>query len=514
MTSNKIIINLLPHEKIWSGAVKEGHLMPFSGSYSYDFYANNNYNQLQPILISNRGLYVWSEEPFSFRIENQTLTLADPFNMVKHGRTGNSLKEAESYVSQNFFPPSGEIPDPILFSQPQYNTWIEMTYYHSQQKVMEYAKGIINSGLPPGVLMIDESWQEDYGVWDFHSGRFPDPKQMVADLHAMGFKIMLWVVPFISPDKFLVLDELLQKKALLLDRESGYSYNEAKKPAIIQWWNGYSACLDFSSHAAIKWFERQLQLLVEKYGIDGFKFDGGDMNFYPDYALSMGAVHPNEHCRLYAEIGLKYALNEYRACWKMGGKPLAQRLHDKLHSWEDLQKIIPHMVAEGLAGYPFSCPDMIGGGDWTSFMPGKNIDQELVVRSAQCHALMPMMQFSVAPWRVLSEPYLSALKKAVEIRASYKELILNLAENSAKTGEPLISNLEYRFPNQGLEFIHDQFMLGDSIMVAPMVTKGKTRKIFFPEGTWKSDEGTLYQGDREYTIEVKLDQLPVYEFIK
>ncbi len=514
MTENIINISLLPGERIWSGAIKEGHLMPFAKTYSFDFYANNNYNQLQPLLLSNKGLYVWSEEPYSFALENEMLILTDPYHLVKHGRKGNTLKESADYSSAHFFPPDGEIPDPDLFSQPQYNTWIEMTYFHTQEKVMEYAKGIINNGMPPGVLMIDESWQEDYGVWDFHSGRFPHAEQMVSDLHEMGFKIMLWVVPFISPDKFLVLDELLKKKALLLDRESGYSYHEAKKPAIIPWWNGYSACLDFSSPAANEWFNEQLQKLTERYGIDGFKFDGGDMNFYPDDALSMKGVHPNEHCRLYAELGLKYPLNEYRACWKMGGKPLAQRLHDKQHSWEDLQKLIPHMVAEGLAGYPFSCPDMIGGGDWTSFMPGKDLDQELVVRSAQCHALMPMMQFSVAPWRILDDPYLSALKKAVEIRSSHKEIILNLVKKAAKTGKPVVTNLEYHFPNRGLEGINDQFMLGDKIMVAPVVSKGKYREIVFPEGKWKSDDGTFFDGGRCYPIEVKLEKLPVYDLLK
>ena len=109
------------------------------------------------------------------------------------------------------------MPDKRLFSAPQYNTWIEMTYYHSQERVLAYARGIIESGLPPGVLMIDESWQESFGQWEFHSGRFPDPKGMVDELHQMGFKVMLWVVPFITPDRHLLWSGLVEKKALLMD---------------------------------------------------------------------------------------------------------------------------------------------------------------------------------------------------------------------------------------------------------------------------------------------------------
>ena len=80
-----------------------------------------------------------------------------------------------------------------------------------------------------------------------------------------------------------------------------------------------------------------------------------------------------------------------------------QRLSDKDHSWSDLQNLIPDIVAQGLMGYAYVCPDMIGGGQWMAFREGAVVDQELVVRSAQVHALMPMMQFSVAPWRVLSQ---------------------------------------------------------------------------------------------------------------
>ncbi len=60
-------------------------------------------------------------------------------------------------------------------------------------------------------------------------------------------------------------------------------------------------------------------------------------------------------------------------------------------------------MSQSVMGYSYTCPDMIGGGEFGSFLNSKTIDEELVVRSAQVHALMPMMQFSVAPWRVLSK---------------------------------------------------------------------------------------------------------------
>jgi alpha-glucosidase (family GH31 glycosyl hydrolase) len=508
-------LTLKTGEKIWSGAIKEGHLMPFTGSYSFNFYANNNSNQLQPLLLSNKGLYVWSEEPYSFLINGNTITIVDTAHGVKTGRVGTTLAEVRKFVSDNFFPPSGKLPDTLLFVRPQYNTWIELTYNHNQKDILKYAHAIVDNGFPTGVFMIDDTWQEDYGVWNFHPGRFPDPKAMVDELHQMGFKVMLWVCPFVSPDQF-VYRNLAEQKVFLMSSSGGNrSREQSDRPAMISWWNGISAELDFSNPAAVKWFDDQLKWLVSTYGIDGFKFDAADMDFYPDDALSMQKISPNAHCQLYAQFGLEYPLNEYRACWKMAGQPLAQRLHDKNHSWVDLQKLVPHMITEGLSGYTFSCPDMIGGGDFVSFLNNDKLDQDLIVRSAQCHALMPMMQFSVAPWRILDALHLDAVKQAIAIRKTFTQVIMELARNSAKTGDPILACMDYYFPGQGLEDVKDQFMLGSKILVAPMQEGGKiSRMVILPIGKWKADDGKIYKGGKSYEILTPLIRLPYFERIE
>jgi alpha-glucosidase len=200
--------------------------------------------------------------------------------------------------------------------------------------------------------------------------------------------------------------------------------------------------------------------------------------------------------------------------WKMGGQPLAQRLHDKEHGFEALQLLIPNMLVEGLMGYYFSCPDMIGGGEVSSFLNADKLDQESIVRSAQCHALMPMMQFSVAPWRVLDKEHLEAVKIAVAIREKFKGYILELAEHAAKTGEPIMKTMEFDYPNQGYATIVDQFLLGD-ILVAPVLIKGAVkRSVVLPEGKWKSFDGQIFKGPKTIEVKVQLNDLPYFEKIK
>lgn len=504
-------IPLQAGEKIWSGAIKEGHKMPFATGYKFDFYANNMYNQIQPLLLSNKGLWVWSEEPFAFEVQSNQLEISNSKGEIKFGRAGNNLYGARNYAAATFFPASGKMPDELLFSQPQYNTWIELTYNHNQEDILKYARAIIDNGFSPGVLMIDDTWQEDYGLWRFHPGRFPDPKKMMDELHRMGFKVMLWMCPFVSADQAVIVREIMKGKGFLMQKSSPQTtWETAEHPAIIPWWNGYSALLDFTNPAAVAWFNKELDYLVNEYKVDGFKLDAGDMDFYPVTALSMTPASPNRHSELYAQFGLRFPLNEYRACWKMGGQPIAQRLHDKNHTWEDVQKLIPHMLTEGLVGYTFSCPDMIGGGDYTSFLDLKSFDQDLVVRSAQIHALMPMMQFSVAPWRILDTEHMNAIKKAVKIREKFTPVIMDLAKQSARTGAPIISSMEYSFPGQGYESVLDQFMLGNNILVAPVDKKETSRRVILPKGKWLADDGKIYKGGTSYQIEVPIDRLPYF----
>jgi len=125
-----------------------------------------------------------------------------------------------------------------------------------------------------------------------------------------------------------------------------------------------------------------------------------------------------------------------------------------------------------------------------------------------------MMQFSVAPWRILDKTHLEAVKNAVKIRMKHTSLILKLANESGKTGEPIVKNMEFVFPNQGFASIIDQFMLGDKIMVAPMLESKTTRNVILPKGKWLADDGKMYQGGKTYGIIVPLNRLPYFEKIK
>jgi alpha-glucosidase (family GH31 glycosyl hydrolase) len=508
--ANTLTIKAEKNEYWYTGILSEGDKMPFSTNFEANTTDNVYGNQAQPLVLSTDGRGVWCDGPFALHWHDGTLKIDTAAAPLQHFKQGSTLKEAYLYASNKFFPPQGKLPNPLLFSMPQYNTWIELMYNQNQADILKYAQNILDNGLPPGVLMIDDNWQEDYGKWRFKASRFPNPKAMMQKLHAMGFKVMVWVCPFVSPDSDVYRD-LRAKGAFITTKTDKKDPKAEAVPTMISWWNGFSAVLDLSNPVAENWFKNELKILQTEFGVDGFKLDAGDANFYIT-GQSKGNVSANEQSALFAKIGLDFPLNEYRATWKMGGQPLVQRLRDKNHNWEDLQKLMPQMMVEGLMGYYFSCPDMIGGGEFSSFLGDAVIDQALIVRSAQCHALMPMMQFSVGPWRILDKNNLASIKKVVAIRQKFAPYILKTAQESAISGEPILRPLEFEYPHQGYAMVKDAFLIGKNLLVAPVVEKGQTRrKVMIPEGKWKSFKGEMIVGPAVLEIEVGLDDLIYFE---
>lgn len=516
---HELSLPLLKGERWHGGVVSDAHLMPFREGYSHDLLADAKGNQAQPLLISTRGRWVWSDAPFSFSFDDGELRVESVHAPIQHGAGGDSLSDAYLAASHQFFPPAGRTPPREMFALPQYNTWIELMYDQNQVDIEAYARGIIDNGFPSGVLMIDDNWQEDYGVWRFHPGRFSDPKAMTDALRELGFRVMLWVCPFVSPDSMTYRE--LHRERLLV-----YNAERLRDPAMIFWWNGVSASLDFTNPGARDWFVGELSRLQDEYGVDGFKLDGGDAKYYTGVESHEPAL-PNDHSEWFGHIGLEFPFNEYRAMWKNGGQPLAQRLRDKSHSWDDLAMLVPGILTQGLMGYPYACPDLIGGGEYRSFLNLDQVDQELIVRSAQCHALMPMMQFSVAPWRVLDEAHLAACREAAWLHVQFGRLIFDLAVESAGSGEPIVRSMEYVFPHQGYADVSDQFLLGDSILVAPVIESGaRSREVAFPPGRWQRMQvqfewdggepelelipGVVVEGPIQQTVEARLDELPFF----
>jgi alpha-glucosidase len=126
-------------------------------------------------------------------------------------------------------------------------------------------------------------------------------------------------------------------------------------------------------------------------------------------------------------------------------------------------------------------------------------------------AMMPMMQFSAAPWRLLGEAELAACRDAANLHVALAPRILALARHAAETGEPIVRHMEYVFPHQEFDHGYQQFMLGDDLLVAPVVHEDDHVTVALPAGKWRDDLGKIHVGPALLNIErVPLNRIPRY----
>ena len=510
----KYLFKILDGEVFWGGSSEDGIFAPFDKKteLTHDFNVECE-NQTMPLFLSNRGRCIFSPKPFKVKISDGVFEIeGEDVNLEIFGE---NLREAYRGAQAKYFSPRGNYLPEIFFTTPQYNTWMQHTYNPTEEKVLKYAEEIIENGFKPGILIIDEGWQREYGSWEFDKIKFPTPEKMLKKLHAMGFTVMLWVVPSVRPDGL----EFVKKWSNSFNHEHSddvFFRTEAGKIAISRWWNGYSASFDFSKPYVCEIMKNQLVSLLA-LGVDGFMFDGGRVEHYTDREAINGPVDKSktaaERNIAWNEFGTRYRFHEFKDTFMGGGIRSIQRTSDRFHSWNNggLNTLIPNAIMQGIIGHPFICPDMIGGGSWIHRDLGLPIDEELFVRMAQCSALFPMMQFSWAPWEAVSEEALKLIKEAHDVHVEFAPTILKLVNDAYRTGEPIIRPLCYNYPSGDYERVNDQFMLGDDILVAPVVEKGASiKKVYLPEGKWQARDGKIYEGGKVLSYPVDISSIPYF----
>lgn len=500
-------------ETFWGGAVACGTGMPIGEETETEFGSGTlslATNPVHGILSSTHGRYILFKGDFLVKASEGKLSLfSEESPMI--GKGGETLKDA--YLAAAKFFPADPMPVPRdLLTRPQYCTWTETLKEITQEKTLEYARSVLASGMPAGLLILDDGWMQAYGDWEFDENKFPDPRGTIEKLHALGFKVELWLVPFV--------DEAARSFPLLRARNA-FVREKDNSIAFREWWNGKSAVLDLTSDAAKKWLHGQLHSLRQRYHIDGFKFDAGDFMYYKEGDVTSRPVTPSGQTELWTAFAGAYEYGELRAAFGNGGTHTVIRLCDKRRSWsreDGLGALVPNMINAGLCGYPFVCADMIGGGFSTDFegTGSENVETELVSRFCECNALMPCMQFSNAYWR-RDDTLKTTFLKYASFHTAQRGRLEKLIDEAERTHAPILRALEYEFPHQGYERETESFLLGEDLLVSPVVKPFEREKtLVLPRGcnwTYLPTGQTFCSGEK-VTVPAPVGTLPCFERVE
>lgn len=396
-----------------------------------------------------------------------------------------------------------QTPPAELFSKPTWTTWARYKTEVSQTVVMQFADEIIENGYPYGVLEIDDRWQKHYGDIAFDPERFPNPKEMIAALHEKGFEVTAWVIPFFDRDAAAFAEGA--SKNYLVRQQNG-------EPYLVPWWQGEGGLLDVTNPSALTWFLESLSKLQVESGLDGYKFDAGEACFLPPDALTHAPIHPNQYTQRYVDfVSHHFSLTEVRSAWANQKAPIFFRQWDKWSTWgadNGLHSVLTGILALGMTGYPFILPDMVGGNAY-EHQP----DAELIIRWTQLNALLPAMQFSLAPWDYGAE-CAALCRQYADLHTQFAPRMVDLAQESTRTGVPIIRPIWWLdVDDEQALLCDDEFLLGDDVLVAPVLQPAaRTRDIYLPKGTWRDYwNNEIFEGGRVISAyPAPLDKLSVF----
>ncbi|KAH9392310.1 hypothetical protein TYRP_005383 [Tyrophagus putrescentiae] len=345
-----------------------------------------------------------------------TANLRSTYTNITTGHTYLKLKSPKA------------VPDERLFKEPVWSTKVAFKEKAiNQSAVVEFAKQIKQHAFPASQVEIDgDQWEGHYGDLTFDPTRFPNPKAMVDSIHALGFKVSLWVHPFVSPDSAIFR---------LDNRTSRYLAKDKRGRILkVKWWTGNessaAAIVDFSDDQAVGWFVRRLQALKNATGVDTFSFDGGERGVR---RATWRMWQPKLGNAVQVAVG-----------YKSQDVGVFVRLGRRASTWDGdngLQSVIPSVLTFSLAGYPFLLGDVIGGNGGGG---SGNVSEELFIRWLQVNTFLPAMQLSTPPWSfgaaAANSSTLKLAKKFIDLHVAHSATIIGQAKKlvSSEGREPLL----------------------------------------------------------------------------
>ncbi len=396
---------------------------------------------------------------------------------IFHGGTlPEAWRQLASRIGWPNKPPSREFFEDSIFC-----TWTQYPRAITQERILDMARNIRKQGYPCSTLTIDDRWETCFGELSF-SDKFPEPEKMVKELHKLGFKVLLWVTPFVNVEA--------RNHKELADAKILVPAKDGKGAALLKWWGGTAGLVDLTNPSARSWFKTQLIRMKKDYGVDGFKIDGGDAKYQPDIQISSwngyrgASGYLDELLSVFEEVAPNCC--ESRTAWMSQGRQIIWRQGGKDSHWgldNGLKAVVTLTMHMSLMGYDILMPDMIPGRVQTlqSDMPLPT--DELMIRWTEVSAFMPIMQFSYFPWNYSAE---TAGIACVYSRI-HRLLGKYLAKNASFRKAPLIRPLWFDYPAVEEYYgIPDQYMLGKDLVVAPVLdTDLHSRNILLPPGKWR-----------------------------
>jgi alpha-D-xyloside xylohydrolase len=439
-----------------------------------------------PFYLTNRGYGVLVNEtgPVSFEIGSEKVA------RVQFSLEGESLEYFLIYgptpkdILRKLTALTGRPALPPLWS---FGLWLSTSFTTSydENTVTGFIDGMKQRDLPLHVFHFDCFWMREFEWTNFEWDPrvFPDPAGMLQRLHARGLKICVWINSYIAQRSWLFAEGAAN--GYFIQRLDGSVWQT-------DLWQPGMAIVDFTNPAARKWFTGYITRLLEM-GVDAIKTDFGERipiegvlyhdgsdpvkmhNFYP--ILYNEAVFS----AIEAQRGPGQAVLFARSSYTSGQRFPVHWGGDCWSTFESMAESLRGGLSLSLCGFGFWSHD-IGGFEGTA--PAYIYKRWAAFGLLSSHSRLHGSSSYRVPW-AYDEEACDVLRQFTKLKCRLMPYLWAAALQAHREGTPMMRAMLIEFPDdRACDFLDRQYMLGDSLLVAPVFTEEGTVDYYLPTGRW------------------------------
>ncbi|MEU4356716.1 glycoside hydrolase family 31 protein [Streptomyces virginiae] len=399
--------------------------------------------------------------------------------------------------------------------------------FGSAAEVRRVVAGYASRGLALSAVHLDIDHYDGHRVFTVDAERFPDLPGLARELREQGVRLVSIVDPAVKAGDALHAAGLTVGSGGAFVRDARgqevrgevwpgeCAYPDFTDPEVREWWGGlYEERLaqgfsgfwhDMNEPVSFTAFGDSTLPRSARHAMDGA---GGDhREGHNVYALGMARAGWEGLVRLRpAERPFLFSRSGWAGMQRYGGNWSG----DVETSWEGLRASLALVLGLGLCGVPYSGPDVGGfGGSPTP---------ELYVRWLQLASFLPLFRTHSAIWAGRREPWEFGPEVEEQARAVMAErerlrpYFVSLAHMARRTGAPYVRPVWWGAPeDRRLRDCEDSFLLGDALLVAPVLECGADRRaVRLPRGRWyDTATGAAYEGPGQILLDAPQGRIPV-----
>ena len=465
-----------------------------------------------PFYLSNKGygLFVNHPERVSFEVETEVvkkIQFSVPGECLDYFFiNGPTMKEAVARYT-------GITGKPALPAPWTFGLWLSTSFTtdYDEQTVNSFVDGMLDRGIPMKVFHFDCFWMKEFSWCDFlwDSRVFPDPEGMLRRLKAKGLKICVWINPYVGQESAIFREGA--EKGFFIKRPNG---------DVWQWdmWQPGQAIVDFTNPEARAWYIGKLEKFMDM-GVDCFKTDFGER--IPTDCVYFDGSDPQKMHNYYAYL---YNKTVFEALKEKKGEKEAFVFARSASAGS--QKFPVHWGGDCSSNYGSMEESLRGGlslcssgfGFWSHDIGGFENTATPDVYKRWCafgllstHSRLHGSSSYRVPWNY-DEESVDVLRFFTRLKARLMPYLYSSAVETSRTGVPMMRPMVMEFPEDpSCTHLATQYMLGSSLLVAPVFNDKSMAQYYLPQGTWTNLlTGEARQGGKWYREFQDYLSIPLY----